>query len=638
VHAPAPQNASLGRPILAIPLVILAACTLLGWWLWNAGRSAVEAGGADGSGGISAPLWIAFVVAGGAFIGAWCAFVAWRGRAHSRWRLERLGADATRIALGEYAWQAGDHGRPALVPIASALNRLASLLRSAESIIVDRDRQLTTMRGLGAVSYWETDSHARYTRLEYEASWPQRQRSKQVGQMQFDGARALDAARWDSACQAIAQRRPFRDLPLARRDADNREVHLLESGDPWFAHDGSFIGYSGVARPLPVAMAAADDAIARLALETSSEPTLLIALDGVIAAIRHANPAAQQLFEHNASALEAQRLEALLDTDQAADLAALCEALARQEPMRRTLAVCNRFGERIEVLARLEPVPDRPGLAVLALDPREAEIVRLRKHAADSEMLRERLSRQTQQLDRLTRESEAFASRLSHDLRAPLHAVGGFARLLDEDQGARLDEAGREHLAHILTGCTRMENMIEAVLTLSRVERQRVISTPVDLGRIAREVLETLARQEPQRRVELRIGDALVSRGDPVLLRNLLENLLGNAWKYTAQTAQARISFDMSVDAMGRTVFSVSDNGVGFDMRHADRLFGLFQRLHPHDRFPGSGVGLATVKRIVEHHGGAIWAESAPGKGSRFCFTLDAGIESPPGLPLDQAA
>ncbi len=259
---------------------------------------------------------------------------------------------------------------------------------------------------------------------------------------------------------------------------------------------------------------------------------------------------------------------------------------------------------------------------MLALDPREPKIAALRARSKSEEALRAHLADRTRRLEQLSREAETFASSVSHDLRAPLRAVDGFARLLLENHSTQLDAAAREYLAHILTGCTRMSDMIDAVLELSRLTFQPLSAIPVDLGRIAHEVVEALARDEPARRVEVRIGEKLQTHGDPALLRIVLENLLDNAWKYTATVPQPSIELDATTDAQGRRVFCVSDNGVGFDMRHVDRLFDLYQRLHDEDRFPGSGIGLATVKRIVERHGGAIWANSAPGTGSRFHFFL----------------
>ena len=217
--------------------------------------------------------------------------------------------------------------------------------------------------------------------------------------------------------------------------------------------------------------------------------------------------------------------------------------------------------------------------------------------------------------------AEEFGSTLSHDLRAPLRVVEGFTRIVKEDYGPQLDRVGNDHLERVLGAAARMNLMIEALLTMSRLAAHPLARQPVDLSQLAAFVVEDLRRTQPERQVEVEIEPKLSAEGDPTLLRMVLENLLGNAWKYTARTTAARISL-RRVHAAGRTAYAVADNGAGFDMRGAERLFGLFQRLHSASEFAGSGVGLASVKRIVQRHGGQIWASAAPGEGAVFTFTL----------------
>jgi signal transduction histidine kinase len=217
--------------------------------------------------------------------------------------------------------------------------------------------------------------------------------------------------------------------------------------------------------------------------------------------------------------------------------------------------------------------------------------------------------------------SAAFSYTVSHDLRAPLRVVDGFARILKEDYGRQLDRIGNDHLDRVLGAAARMNAMIDAMLSVARLSTQPLARQPVDLSQIARYIVDDLRRSQPQRRVEVKVQAGLRAVGDPTLLRQVLENLLSNAWKYTGQREQARIGL-CALELEGRRVYEVHDNGAGFDMRHADRLFGLFQRLHGSHEFPGTGVGLASVQRIVRRHGGEIWAESSPGEGARFRFTL----------------
>lgn len=221
----------------------------------------------------------------------------------------------------------------------------------------------------------------------------------------------------------------------------------------------------------------------------------------------------------------------------------------------------------------------------------------------------------------LAAEHESFSYTVSHDLRAPLRVVEGFARILKEDYGARLDRVGNDHLDRVMSAAARMNSMIDALLSLSQLSTRPLVCQPVNLSQQAGYVVEELQRAAPQRELALDIEPGLVVQGDPTLLRMVLENLLGNAWKYSAKAERTEISFG-SVQQGGRRVFVVSDNGAGFDMRFAERLFGVFQRLHSASDFQGTGVGLALVRRIIRRHGGDIWAESAVGEGARFYFTL----------------
>jgi signal transduction histidine kinase len=221
----------------------------------------------------------------------------------------------------------------------------------------------------------------------------------------------------------------------------------------------------------------------------------------------------------------------------------------------------------------------------------------------------------------LLSEQAAFSYTVTHDLRAPIRVVEGFARILKEDYGRVLDRIGNDHLDRVLAAAARMNSMIDALLTLANLSAQPLARQPVNLSQLAGFVIDDLRRAAPERQVEVEIAPGMVVDGDPTLLRLVLENLLGNAWKYSARTAQARLQFNCEIQG-GRQVFNVVDNGAGFDMRNADRLFGVFQRLHSANDFPGTGVGLASVKRIVRRHGGDVWAESEPGRGARFHFTL----------------
>jgi len=232
------------------------------------------------------------------------------------------------------------------------------------------------------------------------------------------------------------------------------------------------------------------------------------------------------------------------------------------------------------------------------------------------------LANTNRELGATNRELEAFSYSVSHDLRAPLRAIRSFTQMLEEDAGPTLDETSRDHLRRVVAATTRMGELIDSLLELSRMSRVAIQRSPVDLGALVAAVGEELRTRDPERTVELVIAPGLEASADPRLARAVLDNLIGNAWKFTAATPAARISIG-ATEVSGERAFFVRDNGAGFDMAHAAKLFAPFQRLHGSE-FAGTGIGLATVRRIIERHAGRIWAESSPGAGATFYFTLPA--------------
>ena len=211
---------------------------------------------------------------------------------------------------------------------------------------------------------------------------------------------------------------------------------------------------------------------------------------------------------------------------------------------------------------------------------------------------------------------------MSHDLRAPLRAIAGFTEALSRKYRAALDGEGSKYLDRVLAGADRMGQLIDDLLDLSRVGRADLVRRKVDLGALARGVMEHLRHGAPDRQLEFIVPEGMSVEGDARLLRIVLENLLGNAWKFTAKRAIARIEFGSMPGADGRTVYSIRDNGAGFDMTYAGKLFDPFQRLHGQHEFPGTGIGLATVKRIIQRHGGQVWAEAKVDVGATISFYL----------------
>lgn len=247
----------------------------------------------------------------------------------------------------------------------------------------------------------------------------------------------------------------------------------------------------------------------------------------------------------------------------------------------------------------------------------------LRENRLLQENLERRIMERTAELASANAELEAFAYSVSHDLRTPLRSMDGFSQALLEDYGDSLDETGRDYLNRIRKASQRMGDLIDDMLVLSRVNRCELALAPLDLSAMAAEILAELRKAHPERPVHLQVAPGLQGVGDARLVRIALTNLLQNAWKFTGPTALPRIEFGTTgVD--GRPVFLVRDNGVGFDMAHAGKLFGAFQRLHAFHEFPGTGIGLATAQRVVHRHGGRIWAQARPGEGATFYFHLGA--------------
>jgi PAS domain S-box-containing protein len=237
------------------------------------------------------------------------------------------------------------------------------------------------------------------------------------------------------------------------------------------------------------------------------------------------------------------------------------------------------------------------------------------------------LAERSAELERVNRELETFAYSVSHDLRAPLRSIAGFAQILNEDYAETLGVDGRESLGRIRAATKRMAELIDDLLALSRVTRLDLQPERVDLSALARRTIDDAQRRQPNRPVAATIADGAVVQGDPRLLALVLENLVGNAFKFTARTPEPRVEFGIDTglgeeNGNGAPVYFVRDNGAGFDMAYADKLFGPFQRLHSASEFPGTGVGLATVQRVLHRHNGRIWAESAPNAGATFYFTF----------------
>ncbi|MEP7242371.1 MAG: ATP-binding protein [Gammaproteobacteria bacterium] len=284
-----------------------------------------------------------------------------------------------------------------------------------------------------------------------------------------------------------------------------------------------------------------------------------------------------------------------------------------------------------EELNLLQALADSTSIAMEASDV----FANLEKRVAERTA---ELDQRTRELELLNRELESFSYSVAHDLRAPLTTIDGFCTVLNDVSRDSLNEQARGFLAHITSSVSRMNRLIEDLLGLSKIVRAPMVKTTVDLTSMAREIAQQQRASAPQRDAEFSIAPGLTAQGDAGLLRIALENLLANAWKFTSKREHARIEFTASVDAAGNRVYVVRDNGAGFDPRYAAKLFGPFQRCHSQADFPGTGIGLATVQRIVHRHGGKIRAEAQVGEGAKFLFTLPQEQARPPASSPNQTS
>lgn len=285
-------------------------------------------------------------------------------------------------------------------------------------------------------------------------------------------------------------------------------------------------------------------------------------------------------------------------------------------------------GKVVWVMLVATAIPDVAGerhlqgylIDISARKATEIELNHYRNH------LEELVEQRTKALAAANKELEAFSYSVSHDLRAPLRSVDGFSQVLLEDYSERLDEPGKQCLQRIRRATQNMSSLIDDLLNLSKLTRSEVNTQPVNLSEIATDIVHELQGMEPERQCHINVMPNLVTEADPKLIRLVLQNLLSNAWKFTAKVPQAEIRFGAThID--GQNAFFVADNGAGFDMAYADKLFGAFQRLHSSQEFEGNGVGLAIVQRVINRHNGRVWAKAAPGQGATFYFTLPRKVE-----------
>jgi PAS domain S-box-containing protein len=356
----------------------------------------------------------------------------------------------------------------------------------------------------------------------------------------------------------------------------------------------------------------AEEQRARLAAIVDSSDDAIIGktLAGVVTSW---NPGAERMFGYTAEETVARSISVIVPPGLEQEERNILERLGRGEGMQFDTLRRRKDGRDIDVSATISPVRDGSG-RVVAISKVVRDITG-RRQAEESLAVAKDVA------EAASRELEAFSYSVAHDLRAPLRGMNGFAQVLLDNYGDKFDEEGKDWLAEILLNAHKMAALIDSLLSLSRVTRNEMKREPIDLSVLCRSIATELRAAEPQRSVEMIVQDRLRVEADPVLARALLDNLLGNAWKFTSKVPAARVEFG-ALDEKGSQVFFVRDNGAGFDMAFGKKLFAPFQRLHTVDEFPGTGIGLATVQRIASRHGGRAWAEGAVDAGATFYFTL----------------
>jgi PAS domain S-box-containing protein len=363
-------------------------------------------------------------------------------------------------------------------------------------------------------------------------------------------------------------------------------------------------------------------------LDQAYEPVIAWELDGTVL---YWNRAAEELYGFSSAQALGACIHRLLGTTHPIPLDEILAQVRTQNMWSGELSYRHSDGSALCIDSRLILI-EAPGRAPLVLQSdRDNSVYKQAETAMRQvyEELEQRVEERTRDLASANKELESFSYSVSHDLRAPLRSLEGFTRILMLDYAGKVvDQRALDLMGRMTASVTRMGQLIEDLLKLSQVTRTVLHPQPLDLTAIASTILDDLRARDPERVAEIDVQTGMTAVADPGLLRAVLENLLGNAWKFSGKMATARIAVGVTRTAESDTTYFIQDNGAGFDMEFADQLFAPFQRLHRATEFEGTGVGLATVQRVIHRHGGRIWAESSPGKGAKFFFTLGTGAKA----------
>jgi signal transduction histidine kinase len=513
-------------------------------------------------------------------------------------------------------------GRPwRMVGTVMDVSEQQQLLHQAR-VQADRARAMTDCDD---VWLWEQDDQFRFTFLSNKETV-----FRQVlGRTRWEAGFEPLCGSWGAHRECLLAHKPFRNFEVAVPGQGGDRI-LSATGAPTFDENGRFTGYRGTTQDV-TARHRADQrarqvqsllevaaALGRVGGWVLEVPSMRLSGSSELAAI---------LEIEEGCAPSAQDIIGLVDAADRDSLRDGLSALVRDgAPLDVEVKARTARGRAIwlRFAARAERGPDG---AVREIRGAIKDITQRREDQQEllalNASLEDRVRQRTRELQQANDELRGFSGALAHDLRNTITGITAFAGLLET--ALQSAEGRLQHYAHrVLEGTLRLDEQMKALLALSRVSQAQLVMTEVDLSGLAASVVQDLREREPARDVQLEIQQGLKARGDARLLRLLLENLIGNAWKFTSKRACARIRFDASAGPTGEIEYRVSDNGAGFDSAYVSRLFGNFQRLHSHDDFPGHGLGLANVRRVVERHGGRVWADSVPGQGATFGFTLDA--------------
>jgi len=513
----------------------------------------------------------------------------------------------------------------------------------AEQALHRSEQRFRSLTMLSSDWYWEQDEQFRFTAfsgVKRVGQWhPDLKVSVGSCRWEHDGVQPLHST-WEAHRALLEAHQPFYDFQYTRNLGNEQPCFLSISGEPVFGEDGRFKGYRGTARDITAAklaeqrlrdtqamldMAAQIGRLGAWAWEVGQERVYWSPEVCAIHDVREGfSPTSGELFAFYAPEYR-QAMCAIIQ-------ACLDDGTPYDVEAQVVTAKARRIWVRIIAEAEWDAQGKVRRLQGACQDitesKRAAEDARLMAEQLTGTVLRlnaeleERVKQRTAQLELANKELEAFSYSIAHDLRAPLSSIYGFSKMLEQAAGGDLPEPARHYLSRIQAGVRQMGELTDGLLSLANLSRAELLGETVDLAALARAAVASCRERWPHRVADVEIAPALPVRGDSRLLSQVMGNLVGNAWKFTAKKDRARIEVGSMPGADGSPIFFVRDNGAGFDMTHASRMFDAFQRMHSLAEFEGTGIGLAIVHRVVTRHGGRIWAYAAPQQGATFLFTL----------------